>query len=314
MSTVGSHSTNLARGYKAALAGTVFLATTAIFIRYLTETYQLAPLVLAFWRAVFTTAALLSVLGLLRPQLLKLKRQHLNYLIIYGLILAFFNALWTLSVALNGAAIATVLVYSSVAFTAILGRFLLKEGLGWVKILAVFLSLGGSALTAGVLNIQSGQTNLLGILAGILSGLCYALYSLMGRSASQRGLNSWTTLLYTFTFATVFLLVFNLLPGSHLPGAAANHSELFWLGTPLIGWGILFLLAVGPTLLGFGLYNLSLVYLPSSVTNLIATLEPVFTTVIAYFLLGERFSGIQVIGSLMIMSGVVFLRIYKGER
>jgi drug/metabolite transporter (DMT)-like permease len=74
----------------------------------------------------------------------------------------------------------------------------------------------------------------------------------------------------------------------------------------------LFLLAIGPTLVGFGLYNVSLGYLPSSVANLILTLEPAFTAGIAYILLGERLNGIQIGGSLMILAGVVFLRIYEG--
>jgi drug/metabolite transporter (DMT)-like permease len=74
----------------------------------------------------------------------------------------------------------------------------------------------------------------------------------------------------------------------------------------------LFLLAAGPTVAGFGLYNVSLAYLPSSVANLILTLEPVFTAAIAYVLLGERLNGVQIGGSLMILAGVVFLRIYEG--
>jgi drug/metabolite transporter (DMT)-like permease len=53
-------------------------------------------------------------------------------------------------------------------------------------------------------------------------------------------------------------------------------------------------------------------YLPSSVANLIATLEPAFTAAIAYFLLGERLNGMQIGGSLMILAGVVFLRMYEG--
>jgi drug/metabolite transporter (DMT)-like permease len=74
----------------------------------------------------------------------------------------------------------------------------------------------------------------------------------------------------------------------------------------------LLLLAMGPTLAGYGLYNVSLTLLPSSVANLIVSLEPAFTAAIAYFLLGERLSWVQVGGSLMILSGVVFLRIYEG--
>ena len=55
-----------------------------------------------------------------------------------------------------------------------------------------------------------------------------------------------------------------------------------------------------------------MVYLPSSVANLIVTLEPAFTAVTAYFLLGERFTAMQIGGSLMILGGVVFLRVYEG--
>ena len=89
----------------------------------------------------------------------------------------------------------------------------------------------------------------------------------MGRSTSQRGLNPWVTLFYTFGFAAVFLLIFNLLPGGGVPGAATRPADLFWLDNALAGWGILFLLAAGPTLAGFGLYNVSLGYLPSSVAT-----------------------------------------------
>ena len=313
MPTSTSSSSNLTRGYTIALVSAVILSTTAIFIRHLTQTYHLPPLVLAFWRDGFVAVTLLPVLGLLRPRLLQVKRQHLLYLVSYGLMLAIFNALWTLSVALNGAAVATVLVYCSAGFTALLGWWLLKERLDWAKLLAVALCLGGCVLVSGALEPAAWQANLVGILTGTLSGLWYAIYSLMGRSASQRGLNPWTTLFYTFGFAAAFLLLFNLLPGKPLPGAATSPADFFWLGDALAGWGILFLLAAGPTMTGFGLYNVSLSYLPSSVANLIVTLEPAFTVLIAYFLLDERLNAVQAGGSLIILAGVVFLRIHEGR-
>jgi drug/metabolite transporter (DMT)-like permease len=298
-----------------AVASAAILSTTAILIRYLTQTYHIPALVLAFWRDGLVALSLLPVLGLVRPTLLRVKRSHLRYLLLYGLVLALFNAMWTLSVALNGAAISTVLVYCSAGFTALLGWWLLKERLDWAKLLAVAISLAGCVLVSGAFDLAAWRANLPGILTGILSGLGYAVYTLMGRSASQRGLNPWTTVLYTFGFASSFLLFFNLLPialGS-FPGAAANPADLLWLGDALLGWGILLLLAAGPTVTGFGLYNVSLGYLPSSVANLILTLEPAFTALIAYFLLAERLNGVQLGGSLMILSGVVFLRIYEGR-
>jgi drug/metabolite transporter (DMT)-like permease len=195
-------------------------------------------------------------------------------LIGYGLLLAVFNSMWTLSVALNGAAVATVLAYCSTAFTALLGWWLLKERLNWAKILAVILCLGGCVLVSEAIDPAAWRTNLIGILTGVLSGLCYAIYSLMGRTASQRGLNPWTTLIYTFGFAAIFLLGVNLIPDNPIPGTAGSPGDIFWLGDALAGWGVLILLAAVPTVMGFGLYNVSLSYLPSSVVNLIATLEP----------------------------------------
>ena len=307
-----SRNSHLTRGYTFAFLAAAILSTTAIFIRHLTQTYALPALVLAFWRDVFVVLTLLTVLALWRPDLLRLQRRHWLYFVAYGLVLAFFNAMWTLSVAFNGAAVATVLAYCSAGFTALLGWWFLKERLDWVKLVAVALSLGGCVLVAGAFNLTAWQTNLIGILTGILSGLGYALYSLLGRSASQRGLNPWTSLLYTFGAATVILLLVNLLLGGIFPGAATRPSDLFWLGSALAGWIILFLLAAGPTVLGFGTYNVSLTYLPSSVANLIVTLEPAFTAVIAYVLLGERLNGLQILGSLVILTGVVLLRVYDG--
>lgn len=306
-----SHNPNLARGYPIALISAVILATTAIFIRHLTQTYQIPPLVLAFWRDGFVALTLFFVLGLLRAGLLRVNRNHLFYLIVYGLMLAIFNALWTTAVALTGAAVATVLVYSSAGFTALLGRWLLQERLDWSKLLVVVLTLSGCVLVSDALDPMAWSGNGLGILTGMVSGLMYAIYSLMGRSASQRGLNPWTTLFYTFGFAAIFLLIFNLAPGGFLPGTATRLADFFWLGSAFAGWGILFLLAAGPTVLGYGLYNVSLSHLPSSVANLIVTSEPVFTAVIAYLLLGERLTVIQIIGGLMILAGVIFLRVYE---
>lgn len=313
MTTRVDRSINPARGYPAALLSAAILSTTAILIRHLTQTYHLPALVLAFWRDGFVALAMLAVLGLLSPRLLRVDRAHLRYLVVYGLMLAIFNSLWTLSVALNGAAVSTVLVYCSAAFTVILAWRLLHEALTGIKVTAVILTLAGCVLISGAYQPEAWRLNLLGIAAGVLSGLWYAIYSLMGRSAAQRGLNPWTTLLYTFGFASVFLLFFNLLPGGFLPGAASTPADIFWLGDALMGWAVLLALAAGPTVLGFGLLNVSLSYLPSSVVNLILTIEPVFTAVIAYFLLGERLGVVQIVGSVLVLAGVLFLRIYEGR-
>jgi drug/metabolite transporter (DMT)-like permease len=51
-------------------------------------------------------------------------------------------------------------------------------------------------------------------------------------------------------------------------------------------------------------------YLPSSIANLVATMEPVFTVITAYFLLGEMLNGLQMLGSLIIICAVLMMRIF----
>ena len=299
------------KAYFIALASAVFLSTTAIFIRYLTVNYNLPALVLAFWRDFFVVFTLFPILFFKKRNLLTFKKGQLSYLIVYGFVLAVFNSFWTLSVSLNGASVATVLSYCSAAFTALLGYWLLKEELGWVKMAAIICSLMGCVLVSGAYTQAAWQSNLIGILSGILAGLTYAAYSLMGRNANQRGMNPWTTILYTFAFAGLFLLIMNLIPGLNIPGAASRPADIFWLGTDWKGWLPLFLLAAGPTVMGFGLYNISMQVLPASVANLIATSEPVFTSIFAFLIFKERLGPVELLGGVLVITGVLLLRLSK---
>jgi drug/metabolite transporter (DMT)-like permease len=122
----------------------------------------------------------------------------------------------------------------------------------------------------------------------------------MGKAAARRGLSAWTSMVYTFGFATCFLLLLQ------------RPATILWLGPSLTGWGALVMLALAPTVGGYGLYTVSLEYLPASVASLLATLEPPLTVLWAYLFLAEILTGVQVIGAVVILGGVVLLRV--GER
>lgn len=297
-----------AQGYAAALASAVFLSTTSIFTRHLVVNFDMPPLILAFWRNVFVIAALLPAMLAACPRLLRVDRAHLPFLALFGLMLAGFNGLWAISVAGNGAAVATVMVYCSVAYTAILGWRFLGESLGMIKIAAIVLCLGGCALISGALDATNWQANFLGVTAGLLTGLCYTAYSLMGRVTSQRGISPWTTLFYIFAFAGFFLLLVNL-TGGHVPGSAVTMADLLWLGDSLEGWIVLALLGAIPTVGGYGFYNVSLTLMDASVANIIVSLEPLFTAVLAFLVLGEVLTPVQMLGSALLLSGVAAIKL-----
>ena len=295
------------RGYLIALIATVLWSSTGIIISYLSRTYALPSLVLAFWRDLFLSLALVVFFLLFQRARLTLPREARGFMLLFGFIVAVFNSAWTFSVQFNGAAVATVFAFSSPAFTAILSHWILKETITPVKLISIFLSILGIAFISSVFDSSAWQANALGIFFGLATGLAFAGYNLMGKTASNRGLDSWTTLLYSFGLATVFLFLFNL--AFDAASAKPLLGDMLWLKDSLPAWGLLILLGIGPTLGGFGLYTLSLNYLPATVSNLIATLEPILTAIWAYFIFGEGLTGPQILGGLFVFAGVILLRL-----
>jgi drug/metabolite transporter (DMT)-like permease len=280
---------------------------TGILISYLSKTYSLPTLVLAFWRDLFVSFGMGVGLLIFSRARFHLACTHWGFMVLYGFTLAIFNSMWTFSVQYNGAAVATVMAFSSPAMTAILSRIIFKEQFSKIKVMSILLSLAGIVFVSGAYNPSAWNLNPLGIIFGLLSGLLFAIYNLQGKHASDTHLDSWTALLYSFAWATVFLLVFNFGNDLLITGKAP-FSDMLWLGYSLAGWGILFFLGVAPTLGGFGLYTLSIRYLSPTTANLIATLEPAFTAVWAYFLLSEVLTGTQLFGGSLVFAGVVLLR------
>ena len=294
--TVALTKPSMTKGYAIALTATILWATTGILISHLLTNYAIAPLTLACWRDVIVSLVLAVVLAAVRPSLLRIRRQAIPFFAAYGFFgVAISHALWVYSVAFNGAAVATVLVYTSPAFVVIAARWLFHEPITRLKVLAIALSLVGCVLVTGAYDLIQLRLNPLGVLCGMGVGVGFALYNLFGKLSAPR-YSPWTATAYSFGFGAFFLLL------------TQRPAQLFSMGNAPLGWLTLLILAAGPTLVGYALYTASLGYLPVSVANLIATLEPVFTAIMAFFLLGERLSTAQFVGSLLILFGVLTLR------
>ncbi len=293
-------------GYLIGLTATLLLSFTGILISYLDRAYHLPSLVLAFWRDCFVVLGLVVAFILFSRSRFKLDRSLWSFFLLYGLSLSLFNSMWTFSVQFNGAAIATVLAFSSPAMTAVLAHFILHEQINRVKLLSIALSLPGIVLVSGAADPAAWQVNAAGIAFGLLTGFTFACYNMLGKTSSNKAIDPWTTMLYGFSSAAVFLFVFNV--ATNLLGGQAVLGNFLWLGSSVAGWAILLLLGVGPTIGGFGLYLVSLGYLPATVANLIGALEPAFTTIWAYLLFHEAMTGVQIIGSLLVFASVILLR------
>ena len=88
------------RGFMIALVATVIWSTTGILISYISKTYSLPSLVLAFWRDLFVSFGMVVGLLIFSRARFQLDRRHWGFMVLYGLTLAIFNSMWTFSVCL----------------------------------------------------------------------------------------------------------------------------------------------------------------------------------------------------------------------
>jgi len=139
------------------------------------------------------------------------------------------------------------------------------------------------------------------VLAGLASGLAYALYTIFGKTALRR-YTPLTTLTYTLGFGTIFL------------GTLALATGVIPRAHPSSGWIALVYLALVTTLLAQALYLAGLRYIDAGPASLLATVEPVTAAMLGYIVLGEQLEGLQIAGGVLVVGAVMLARARAGPK
>lgn len=284
------------KGYFLVLLAASLWATLGIIYKYLATDYGVPPLAVAAFRA--GLGALLLAAGLLvwRRPWLRISSAGLRVSVAYGVAgIALFYATYINAILTAGVAVAAVLMYTAPAWVAIIAWRFLDEHLNRTHVLALGLTLAGSALVAQVYRPELLRINVQGVMWGLLSGLTYGLWSVFNK-VGVRHTNPWSLQCYGMGVGAVVLLLFQ--PFSPLAHALQSPSAVGWL----------LAMAIGPTVGASVAYAAGVRSIPVSVASLVATLEPVLAAVLAFLILGERLSLGQIIGGLLILSAVWLLR------
>lgn len=288
------------QGILMVILATIFWSTSGIFISLTVQNWEISAVSLAFWRDLTTFLTLLIGTSILRPNLLRVKRRDLPWLLIMGAIsIGSFHVLWNTSVLLIGASVATVIQSNAPIFVTIMAWIIFKEALTIRKIGAIALAVAGTVLISGILGMSTASISKLGLFAAVSSGIFYGTFSLFGKKLTG-DYNSWTILLYIFGFATLTLLPFQILNPSPFP--YQFPALIYFLGLILIS-----------TISGFGLYTTALGRLQASIASITATSEIVFAAVLAYFILHERLDTSQIMGAVLVVSGVLLVSLPNGN-
>ena len=286
----------------------VVWAGTAPGIKYLLDVYHVPGVTLAFWRDVFVTIAVMGMLLVRNRAALRVSRADFTPLALLGVVsIGIYHALWIWSVSLNGAAIAVVLIYLFPTFVTIGARFMFGEQLRTVQVIGLLLSLIGMGLLVKLYDPEQIKLNWLGIVVGLTTAVLQAFYVLYTQKA-VRTVNPWASL--GITMATGSLTLLAMLIAAPLVVGQEAAPGIFAVGD-LTAWLILVALAIGPTLGGYALFNLSLQHIPASTGGLILVLEAPVASAIAILFLGEQLMALQYVGMALIFVSILLPTLTK---
>lgn len=260
---------------------------------------QVNPFDLVQVRLTFSFLLLLFYLAATNRRLLYIKRRDYSYMLVFGLFgvaAVQFTYLYTISK--TNVATAIFLQYLAPALVMLYDLFFKKEKLTLIGALALLWAVGGGFLIAKG-NLGGGfAVSTIGLVSGLASAAAFAFYTVYGK----RGLtvySPWTLLLYGFGVGAATWLLY----------------RLPWLTVMRYGWQdwLFFLyIAVFATIIPFGFYFKGLRYLTPVKTGLTSTLEPVVAAVLAYLMLGEKLTVMQITGCVLILGAVILIQLSAG--
>lgn len=277
-------------------------AVTPIAIR-ITQSEGVPSLVIVLIRLWLVSIALLPWIWLrYRRELLGLKKRQA--------LLAGISGFW---LALNLLLLFVSLEYTSVLMTSLLRRttpmwIILPEILIFGVVfsrrfwLSLALTLAGVAMVGfgGLSAIEAGSDPLLGGALALIGSFCFGAYLLIGRKLN----NDIPPMLYSFLVffsAALVTTVFVAGSGTQVTGYSAQG----YLWTVIV--------TILAQAMGHLIMNLALQFLTATAMSIVLQVAVVGSAVIALFLFGEVPSLIQIVGSALVIYGVVVATIEQTQ-
>jgi drug/metabolite transporter (DMT)-like permease len=253
-----------------------------------------------------TGAALILVAALAasRPRALRISRQELPFLLLFGVIgLAFVQLFYFVAIHRLEIGVALLIQYVAPVLIALYARLVLHEPVRRRVWAALILALGGLSL---VVDLWNGVAlDGLGVLAALASAVTFALYILLAENAVTRR-DPVSLLALGFTFAAIFWAVIQpwwSFPTEYLDDRIHLEGAVFSSVLPV--WALLVGVVLVGTIVPFLLLVWALRHISATRAGVTAMFEPVAGALVAWAWLGESLTTAQLIGGAIVLTGIL---------
>ena len=291
-----------ALGYALTLAAAAFFAVNGT-VSTLALGAGIEATRLTALRCTGAAVALVAVLAVVAPGRLRVTWREVPFLAVFGVVgVALTQFLYYVAIGRMPVGIALVFEMTAPVFIALYVWLVRREKVRSRLWLALLLSLSGLVFVAEVWQ-DGGSLDVVGVGAALLAALCLATYYLMGERGTVTA-DPVTLTCWSFVAAAVFWAVaapwwrFDAgVLAERVPLSVGSLQAPLWL---LVAW-IVLLGAVVP----FWLSISALRHLAPTAAGLVATVEPVFASVVAWLWVEQVLSGWQVLGGAVVLTGIV---------
>ena len=278
--------------------GIMGISLSAIFVRYSSAPSAVTAAYRLLWTVAFLTPVVFGKKEV-RRELKSIEKKMAAFSILSGLFLAIHFVFWFESLKHTTVASSTTIVCTEVIWVCLGFCLFLKGKLQRKAILAIGVTLGGSVLIAWA---DSGSgAHLYGDILALLSAVAVGIYTLIGRIVREKV----STTVYTYLVYTacgLVLVATSLAQGDSLAG--------FGLSPVIVG----ILLALFSTILGHSIFSWYLKYFSPAFVSASKLCEPVVAAIFAAFLFGEIPTAMQIVGSILILGGVLWYSAIENQK
>jgi drug/metabolite transporter (DMT)-like permease len=297
------HEQRPAVGYLMVMSAALLFAVNGTVSKVVLQS-GISPLELTQVRATGAFVGFALVLAVTRRESLRLRWRELPYLIVFGIAgVALVQWLYFVSIGRLPIGIALLIEYIAPILIALWAWAVFKERIRRRIWVALVFAVVGLAI---VVEVWSGLSlDGLGVTAALCAALAYAVYVLMAEGAVRRRDPASLTA-YGFLFAALFWAAVQPLwrfPGERLDDSVSLLGHLERFSLPV--WLLLLYIVVAGTMITFLLVAAALRHISATRVGIVAMLEPVAASAVAFVWLGESFGTAQLLGGAIVLTGIL---------
>jgi drug/metabolite transporter (DMT)-like permease len=291
-------------GYAMVWTAATLFAVNGTVSKVVLESVDLSTIELTQARSTGAFLGFAVVLALTRPAAFRVGRRELLYLALFGVTgVAFVQWLYFVAIHRLPIGIALLIQYLAPLLVALWARYVFHEPVRRRIWLALIFALAGLSL---IVEAWSGGLALdgIGVAASLAAAGAYALYILMAEHAVERR-DPISVACYGFLFAAVFWFLVQPLwdfPLGRLDDSVSLLGELEHVSLP--GWSLIGFVIVAGTMASFGLIVSALRHISATRVGIVAMLEPVAASVVAWAWLGEALGTEQLAGGAIVLAAI----------